>query len=404
MTEPATGTEPIDPAGTAADLTPWIEAGLYDPDHPDAAMRAALVRWLDGIGLVPEDFAGVDYDQLVVLANMRWLRRGRRYGYDDAATATGLDRALFDRVTSAGGYGPGDTFTQLDIDAFGAFGAAASLFSDDELLHFTRVISSAMTRIADAATALFRLDIGSEIERRDLDELAVVQTNYEAGELIESIFVPMRAFFLHELELAVQRSAEGREGVRSDTASTLSLSVGFVDLVGFTPLSEQLDPDVLGDFMAEFEEHAYQVVGERGGRVVKLIGDEVMFVTPDADAACDIALALVETFDAQGVTPRGGLSHGEIVARGGDYYGRFVNLAARAVDVAEPGTVLCGPGLVDAAIDHQLRGFRTPHPEGLHPPGAAQPPRPLIANAPVHCRLSPGGPGRLRGGGCRPRR
>lgn len=353
----------------AADgLGRWADVGLFDPDRADAGERVALLTWLDELGLGPDDFAGLDYDDVVVLANVRWLRRGRRHGYDEAAAATGLDRPLFDRVASAGGYGPGDTFTDLDIEAFRAFGAAVAMFSDHELLHFTRVLSSAMTRIADAATALFRLDVGSDIERRELDELAVVQANYRAGDLVDSLFTPMRAFFLHELELAVQRSAEGREGVRTDATSTLDLSVGFVDLVGFTPLTDLLDPDALGQFMADFEERAYQVVGDGGGRVVKLIGDEVMFVTPDADAACDIALALVDAFDAQGVTPRGGLSHGEIVARGGDYYGRYVNLAARAVDVAEPGTVLCGPGLVDAAIEHHfeaadlrvLKGFTLP--------------------------------------------
>ena len=358
---------PVVPAAIDG-LGPWTAAGLFDPDRADAPQRAALLTWLDELGLGPDDFAGLEYDDVVVLANMRWLRRGRRHGYDEAAAATGLERALFERVASAGGYGPGDTFTDLDIAAFRAFGGAIELFSDHELLHFTRVISSAMTRIADAATALFRLDIGAEIERRELDELAIVQVNYEAGELIDSLFTPMRAFFLHELEMAVQRSAEGREGVRTDATSTLDLSVGFIDIVGFTPLTDLLDPDALGEFMAEFEERAYQVVGERGGRVVKLIGDEVMFVTPDADAACDIALALVETFDAQGVTPRGGLSHGEIVARGGDYYGRYVNLAARAVDIAEPGTVLCGPGIVEAVTEHRfdspelrmLKGFTLP--------------------------------------------
>lgn len=368
MDDTVAGTDPVAEPTTGDGLDGWIAAGLFDPDRHDAPQRAALLVWLAELGLGPDDFAGLGYDDVVVLANMRWLRRGPRHGYDEAAAATGLDRPLFDRVASAGGFGPGDTFTDLDIGAFRAFGAAAALFSDHELLHFTRVLSSAMARIADAATALFRLDVGSDMERRDLDELAVVQASHQAGDLIDTLFTPMRAFFLHELELSVQRSAEGREGLRTDATSTLEVSVGFVDIVGFTPLTDQLDPDALGDFMADFEEQAYQVVGDRGGRVVKLIGDEVMFVTPDADAACDIALALVECFDAQGVTPRGGLSHGEIVARGGDYYGRYVNLAARAADIAEPGTVLCGPGLVDAAVDHRfddselriLKGFTLP--------------------------------------------
>ena len=79
-----------------------------------------------------------------------------------------------------------------------------------------------------------------------------------------------------------------------------------------------------------FEETAYDVATARDGRVVKLIGDEVMFVTVDPAAACDIGLTLFERFaDDAAVTPRGGLAYGDLLLRGGDYYGAVVNLAAR---------------------------------------------------------------------------
>ena len=185
MSDSDAGVDAVVVPGADVGLGSWTAAGLFDPDRGDAAERAALLSWLDGLGLGPDDFAGLDYDDVVVLANVRWLRRGRRHGYDEAAAVTGLDRPLFDRVASAGGYGRGDTFSDLDIAAFQAFGAAAAMFSDHELLHFTRVLSSAMTRIADAATALFRLDVGSDIERRDLDELSIVRTNH-LSELLSS--------------------------------------------------------------------------------------------------------------------------------------------------------------------------------------------------------------------------
>jgi adenylate cyclase len=75
---------------------------------------------------------------------------------------------------------------------------------------------------------------------------------------------------------------------------------------------------------------------------VKLIGDEVMFVAPEADAAADIAIALVDTFVDDDVLPpvRAALATGEVLARDGDYSGAVVNLAARATSVARPSSVL----------------------------------------------------------------
>jgi class 3 adenylate cyclase len=90
-----------------------------------------------------------------------------------------------------------------------------------------------------------------------------------------------------------------------------------------------------------FEETAHEVATARDGRVVKLIGDEVMFVTLEARAACDIALTLVEHFCCdRSITPRGGLATGDILVRGGDYYGPVVNLAARLAELAVPKELL----------------------------------------------------------------
>ncbi len=81
---------------------------------------------------------------------------------------------------------------------------------------------------------------------------------------------------------------------------TQCLVVGSVDLVGSTALSEQVDIAGLGAALGEFETTASDVVVAAGGRVVKLIGDEIMFVAASIDAACGIALELA---DRSGLIP-----------------------------------------------------------------------------------------------------
>ena len=153
--------------------------------------------------------------------------------------------------------------------------------------------------------------------------------------------------------------------------STTALAVGFVDLVGFTPLARRIDVRSLAAVIDRFEETAHDVATEGGGRVVKFIGDEVMFVAQDPGAACDIALTLVERFAGDdSVTPRGALAAGDVLIRGGDYYGPTVNLAARMADLAVPGEILVteeaaaharATGLrFEAAGRRTLKGFDAP--------------------------------------------
>jgi adenylate cyclase len=109
----------------------------------------------------------------------------------------------------------------------------------------------------------------------------------------------------------------------------------------------------LTSFIREFEGRAHDVMTRHGARVVKLIGDEVMFVATEPGAACRAAGALMEGFADEGkhVFPCAGIAYGNVLVRGGDYYGSVVNLASRLVDEAVPQEVLVTNDLAIAATE-----------------------------------------------------
>jgi adenylate cyclase len=124
-----------------------------------------------------------------------------------------------------------------------------------------------------------------------------------------------------------------------------------VDLVGFTRTSRSLRTDELGRLLGRFEALVADIITEAGGRVVKLIGDEAMLVFPTADQAARGAIELVDACAAGDLpSARAGLSLGQVLARGGDYFGRAVNLASRLVDVAPPDTVIADDAFAEAVV------------------------------------------------------
>jgi adenylate cyclase len=140
-----------------------------------------------------------------------------------------------------------------------------------------------------------------------------------------------------------------RRRLTLDSGDRPTLAVGFVDLVGFTRIGGSLPDDEFAGLLSRFESLASDIVTEAGGRVVKLIGDEAMFVCSGAPEAVHGALELVTACEANGLpAARGGLALGPVLARGGDYFGRAVNLASRLVDAAPAGAVLANVQLVDA--------------------------------------------------------
>ena len=130
----------------------------------------------------------------------------------------------------------------------------------------------------------------------------------------------------------------------------LARAVGFADIVAFTSRTADLGSHELAHFVQDFETGARDVVTTAGGRVVKTIGDAVLFVADDAISGARVALGLAQAFGADVAPVRVGFVWGRVLSRFGDVFGPSVNLAARLTGEAEPGSVL-----VDGATAGLLR-------------------------------------------------
>jgi adenylate cyclase len=199
----------------------------------------------------------------------------------------------------------------------------------DAIVREARMVSSHMTRIAE-----IEVDSMAELGALGLRERVLAEASERGVEHSDLGWVLLYAF-RRRLEEAL------RHRTTLEAGDHPTLAIGFVDLVGFTRTSGSIEIDELGRLLGRFEALASDVITEAGGRVVKLIGDEAMVVCPTPEGAAQGAIELVDAC-AAGELPsaRAGLSLGPVLARGGDYFGRAVNLASRLVDVAPPDTVL----------------------------------------------------------------
>jgi adenylate cyclase len=140
--------------------------------------------------------------------------------------------------------------------------------------------------------------------------------------------------------------------------------------VGFTTMSQALDSQELAAMVDHFEALAYEHVVGRGGRVVKMIGDEVMFAADDGTVAAEIGLSLVDAHARDATLPdvRVGLACGAVLAWEGDLFGPTVNLASRLVNFARPRSVLISEELGERLQDHpafELRHLRAVNLQGI---------------------------------------
>ena len=341
------------------------------PDPASSSRSEALERvraFLRAHGTPDDEIADAEeHDVLDLLVADRLLVPAeRRYTQVEVAEMTGMDLDLARRFWRALGFADVELeermFTDLDIEALVILRSMMDLgVADVETsLQFARVIGSSMARIAEA-------EVSPQVRGLAIAGGSGSSDTVEAADRFAALAdhsLPAMARLLEfvwrrHVQAAVRRAMLLRS--RSDRGTLPVLAVGFADMVGFTTLSQQLSEEELAAVVARFEEVAHDTVTASGGRVVKMIGDEAMFVTESALAAARIGLALAEAYAGDELLSdvRVALAVGPVLVQDGDFYGPVVNVASRVVNMAAPGSVI--------VTDE----FRAAVPSGGGPGGAA---------------------------------
>jgi adenylate cyclase len=305
------------------------------------------------------------------------LRRGEpRLSRDEVAELAGIDAEDIPGAWRALGFPEPPLEAELwwpsDADLFASFALAAELFGPDRVRQFSRVMGRAAAQLAEAAVALFNSDVRVPLDEDARPPVDLARANVAGQMAADVIPRSFEAAFRHHVQAAVLRVDET---TFTDDRRRPVLCVGFADLVGSTELAHRLDPAGTARLAADLEQVATDAVARASGRLVKTIGDGVLFTTPGPWAALAIADELVAwaSADARLDGLRVGMASGPVVWQDGDVHGPVVNLAARLCDAATGGQVLVDAGFAAAhgagatptlvpAGERDLRGFAAPVP------------------------------------------
>jgi len=297
----------------------------------------------------PEDVV----DALVekVLGDPRSLRR------EEVAEQSGVPLAEARRLWRAMGFadvGDAVAFTRGDLEALRALDSLVlrDLLDRDDAVEVTRALGLTTSRLADWQADTFgRLLVESGALDRD-DPLGP-ESAAGLGRELDLLLPVLEKLLVHvwrrQLAAALERGLADAEA--DGEVETGHLTVGFADQVGFTRLSRRLEEDELAQLVERFESRSADIVVSAGGRLIKTLGDEVLFVAPTLAAGAEIALDLVDR-DPDAPPVRCGLAFGPTVGLGGDVFGPTVNLAARLTAVARPGRVLLPLDASELLVGH----------------------------------------------------
>jgi class 3 adenylate cyclase len=346
--------------------------GLEAAGIADARARSGLLEYLSGLGFTADEMAGAERrGRLFGLAGDVLLRSGPQiFSLRMAADSIGLPIEAVEHAWAMLGLTVDDvdtpTLSQADVDSLATWSAMRVQMGDDAADGYLRVLGASVARLAEAASSMIRASTPSLWLGHTGDELATAQAYREVAAFIPRLGQMIDA--VHRHHLVSTRTFV--EGMARGPSAGLVCGIGFADLSGFTALTQALTPAELSELLNDFGATVSDVVHANGGRVVKFLGDAVMWVNSDPARLAKAALDLVDHPQAReaGMQVRAGIAYGEILAMGGDYFGNAVNLAARLVAAAAPGQILAAAEVYERLPDWpaivqdplHLTGFDSP--------------------------------------------
>ncbi|HEU5156323.1 MAG TPA: adenylate/guanylate cyclase domain-containing protein [Streptosporangiaceae bacterium] len=281
-----------------------------------------------------------------------------RYTRLDAVRMTGVSTEFAERLWRAFGYPqPADdavAFSEGDITALARLRQLMNegFFDEAALLRMVRAVGQTMARLAEWQVDIMIGEIADGQDPPPPDDIKAILGAVEThiGELEPLIVHAWR----RQLAASGARAMTVAAAEDETVPVRARLAVGFADMVSFTQASRDMDEVDLARMVESFEETAADVIAAGGGRLVKTLGDEVLFSAEAPRTGCEIALGLCEAVTShQGIPDvRVGVAYGPVLPLMGDVFGTTVNLAARLTSIARPGSVL-----IDAGLAAELDGL-----------------------------------------------
>jgi adenylate cyclase len=343
-------------------LVDFAAEGFYEGLDGDALEeRRALLEWLAGEGFGDDELRRAHRRGLLVfLAAEREVGGVPKYTTAEVAQISGADPGLLTQLRRAHGLPLPDAdateFTDVDLASARTARSFIDLgLTEEQMVATTRILGRSLSTAAEAMRALTL----ETVLEPGTTELQLAQRYAQQVRAVMPLVGPMIVQMLSQhLRNTVQSEMVGQaERLSGTLPGARDQAVAFADLVGFTRLGEEIAPEDLGSVAERLFSITREVV-EPPVRLVKTIGDAVMLTASAPDALVRTALALVDASDAEsskgdGAFPqvRVGLAYGPTVARGGDVFGRAVNLASRVTTIARAGSVLATRDVRDAARD-----------------------------------------------------
>ncbi len=325
--------------------------------------RLGLLEDLAEDGVPLEELKrAVEEDRLVLLPVERVFEEGtERYTAQEIAACAGLEDDFLVRLMRALGApipaGEERVYGEADLEA----AKRAKLFLDaglpeEGVLDTSRIIGISMANLADANRDL----VGEVFTEPGVDERELAQRYAAAAQTMSPLLgeTLLHAYRIHLREAIRQAVISEAELAEGRLSGSDEVTIAFADLVGFTRLGESLEIEQIGELTGRLFTLASEAA-RPPVRLVKMIGDAAMFSSRETVPLLDSVVGLVDAAGNEELPSlRAGVAHGQALSRGGDWYGRPVNLAARITGFARPDTVVVAQDVMDAVESADENDFR----------------------------------------------
>jgi adenylate cyclase len=347
-----------------------VELGVLTPAAGDAfspgdALRARWLQSLERAGVPLEGLAAAVRDGALSFSFLDVGAYDRFAGlsgttFQQLSAQTGIPLELLMVVREAVGFAephPEDPVREDELSVVPTIERLLATGSRPVIIErWLRVCGDSLRRIAETEAAWWNSEVEMALLASGMTEAEMLQAQADLGsQLAPLIDQTLLAIYHGQQEHAwSQVFVEHVEGALEGAGLYRRLdrppAMCFLDLAGYTRLTEERGDEAAADLAARLAGLVRRTAQAHGGTPVKWLGDGVMFYFREPAAAVLAALEMAEVVGRQGLPPAHiGVHAGPVVFQEGDYFGRTVNLAARIAEYARPGEVLVSQEVVDAA-------------------------------------------------------